>query len=180
MIQADLAYYRDAAVYLQGDTSKAVALIDHFIAEHGAAALPEKSPQEMMSLIMNIDRAGFGALDEELFSDSKRNVLSFPSDHIERVTKKQAQDANSDQDDDLGHSIETKKYYRSYFLLSLGGAVSFGIIGMWFLSLRQTISFVVCGIITLVCSVMMLICHNSYKHSGRINDEVIGRKRQAI
>jgi outer membrane protein assembly factor BamD (BamD/ComL family) len=67
MMSRTLSYYRTAASYLHGETSKAVGLIDRYIKKYGLDAKPKKDPKEMMYLIMNIDRAGFGVLEEEIF-----------------------------------------------------------------------------------------------------------------
>lgn len=61
-----LIYWRNAAFYLKGRRSKAVELIDRFIERYGEEAIPKKTPAEITALIMNIDYAGFGVLDEEI------------------------------------------------------------------------------------------------------------------
>jgi len=180
MIQATLDYYKDAAIYLHGYDSKAVALMDRFINSHGGQALPDKTPQEMMHLIMNIDHAGFGVLDEELFLISNQGVLYLLPDHIEGEVKKQAEAANSDRAIDLGQLTEKENYYQAYYRLFLGGAICFGMLSLWFTGITQSTSAITCDIITVICLAMTVICYHSYKHSGRVKDEIIRRERQPI
>jgi hypothetical protein len=159
-VQASLSYYKSIAVELHGYSSKAATLMDHFIMKYGAEALPDKTPAEVMYLIMNIDHAGFGRLDEELFFDSKSNVFELFPEGIEGEQEAKA-------------STVKAKQYQDYFRLALGFAVSIGVVGM-------SVNHVVFDVLTVGLLAVTVGCYHSYKHEERIDNETIEHKHQAI
>lgn len=69
---------------------------------------------------------------------------------------------------------EKENFYRSYFQMFLGVAVCFGVLSIWFADLGQTISYIACDAIVLICLFMTVICYHSYKETGRYRKQVEG------